>query len=700
MLSETLALRNALRTCGFHLPEVLEQPGHAPGYRVILNEDGTPTDVIELTAEEMAGLWTIRDGKHNSFPVVKMQQALLLIPPDAPLRIEIEKLTKHQNAARVQLLCQAAAISCSASSQLTTNVLKRLREKARELLHVFDDGTAEFAALPEMLRRFGESKRSAEDVLGEIAKLVADKLRNGRLTNGVLAQKLLIGKINKKKPNEPARAEVPVVFDVSETTYGITVIDRSMQGHVSRCLAGRSVDPTEVKGRCSLTGDEEVLETQRFPAPNLKVLGETYLVSMNEAVPCQQRYGLTGPRIVPVGRKTAKELQQALKFITSPDLKGKTWRAVASGKYETSAGRKRERSDLLIVYLESQPVPKVRLAEITGVDLADPERRLAKQQQQFEDIAQKVCDALRAIAQERPKSKLRLVLLRKIDKGKVQVALAESPTVEQVFNGVEQWRRAVYSNLPSITLPFPTAEKGRPWIMDEPHPPFPEQVVRMLAEQWVTMGRRAIKSEGVGLGDVLDLMLRVEGKWKPTAVRMLALLLRRYVPLLIGVFGANHANDLGRWKDFPPASREVALQAAAVLGILLDAVGRRKENYMAGQAFLVGRLLALADTLHREYCVHVRDGKIPPQLIGNALMPVAADNPQAAVDRLRERMNIYKAWATKADGEEYRLAKWSVGQMGEVCHALSALSVPSRNDQAARAELFLGYMARSPKTST
>ena len=115
---------------------------------------------------------------------------------------------------------------------------------------------------------------------------------------------------------------------------------------------------------------------------------------------------------------------------------------------------------------------------------------------------------------------------------------------------------------------------------------------------------------------------------------------------------------------------------------------------MSGAAFLVGRLLSLADTLHREYCQHVRGGDIPPQLIGNALMPVAADNPKDAVDRLRERMMIYKAWADKGKSEEFRLGKWAVGQMGAVSHQLSQISLPTETDQAFRAELFLGYMAR------
>jgi hypothetical protein len=57
-------------------------------------------------------------------------------------------------------------------------------------------------------------------------------------------------------------------------------------------------------------------------------------------------------------------------------------------------------------------------------------------------------------------------------------------------------------------------------------------------------------------------------------------------------------------------------------------------------------------------------------------------------------MMIYKAWAEKADGEKAALAKWAVGQMGQVCQQLSESGLPVATDQGFRAELFLGYMAR------
>ena len=79
-------------------------------------------------------------------------------------------------------------------------------------------------------------------------------------------------------------------------------------------------------------------------------------------------------------------------------------------------------------------------------------------------------------------------------------------------------------------------------------------------------------------------------------------------------------------------------------------------------------------------------------------MPVAADNPEDCIDRLRERMGIYQAWATRAEGGEFALAKWAVSQMGHACHVLAGTALPTRTNQAFRAELFLGYMARERQT--
>jgi hypothetical protein len=44
-------------------------------------------------------------------------------------------------------------------------------------------------------------------------------------------------------------------------------------------------------------------------------------------------------------------------------------------------------------------------------------------------------------------------------------------------------------------------------------------------------------------------------------------------------------------------------------------------------------------------------------------------------------MMVYKAWADKGVDDKYRLAKWAVSQMGQVCSQLAQLTLPTETSQ-------------------
>ena len=266
----------------------------------------------------------------------------------------------------------------------------------------------------------------------------------------------------------------------------------------------------------------------------------------------------------------------------------------------------------------------------------------------------------------------------------------------ELLDGAKRWKIGALVNLPTIYFPLPPKEKGRKGEICYPFPPYPDRVVRLLSSKWIRKGTEELKLGGPKLRQVLDVMLRSDEKWEHTANNLLELTNQRVGPLLVGIGATFHSRDKKHLDKYNLLDRKTALGAIGLLGILLDALGRRKEAYMNETAFQLGRLLSLADTLHREYCMYVRKGNIPSQLLGNALMSVAADNPEDAIDRLRGRINIYQAWSKKVSGEEYRLAKWAVGQMGEICNIISR-PLPTVTDQSFRAELLLGYLARSSK---
>jgi hypothetical protein len=696
MLSEGYELLRSLEETGFNIgpshPDV-KKPGKNPGYKVGLGSDGLPQLVEELNRETMGNLWYHRDGKHNAFPVVKIQHALLAVPIDDPLRKKFDEIKKTDQTLRTNLLREAFDKRPFQFPEQDKQTWDRLRGKASEWLDIFTNTDERYLALLHLLRRFLISGVSIENLLYRLCHLIVQRLEQGRLQDVMLAERLMLGVPDKKNPGKPAKAEVPVVLDVAEPDYPIPVADAKMGSFVSRFL--RASDTREPDGICALQGKMQPLLKKRFPEPNLAELGETKLFSKYKATPCEFRY-LKNPadwedmsKSFPISQQIVADIADGLKTLTAPTLKGKTWRMVANGKWEGSGRNKREKKDLLLVYCDGRPVISNEAADTFGCD--EREKR-----DQFENDARALCRALEGIINQRPQSRLHILVIGKADKEKKQILMHLMPTPQEVLDAAERWKGRVRDNLPTVMIPIPSEEKGQKAIEGQPLPPYPDRIVRLLSSKWVRGGMDELKLEGPTLRQVLDVMLHSPGKWEQAAENLLHLTIQRIGPLLVGVAAAFHSKEKERIGKVKPLARVAALRAVALLGILLDALGREKEVYMNETAFLLGRLLSLADTLHREYCVHVRKGNIPSQLIGNALMPAAADNPEDAIDRLRERMNIYQAWATKVYGEEYRLAKWAVGQMGEICSAIKR-PLPTKTDQTFRAELFLGYLARSTK---
>ena len=118
---------------------------------------------------------------------------------------------------------------------------------------------------------------------------------------------------------------------------------------------------------------------------------------------------------------------------------------------------------------------------------------------------------------------------------------------------------------------------------------------------------------------------------------------------------------------------------------------------MKDSPYYVGRMFALADLLHSQYCQHVRKAESPGQLLGNAHVRIAMDNPARGLARLEERLLIYKAWADKFSGDQAGLVKWCLGEMGKVAECLAEKQLPQKMDDTARAEMLLGYLAHPEK---
>ncbi len=702
MLNETYLLQRALEQAALTIPRQhprIKLPGRTSGpcLRVCLDNQSQVSAVESVTEDEWPGIWTIREGKQNSFPVVRIGQPLYDVPREDTIWNRLgygeEGMRKKRPIDdRLAIITDVITDTPQLFSQRSEQLWRRLTEKAQELHQCATGEVAEDRILREFAQHFLKATENPSQMLKEVGSQALHQAHAARIDDFDAIEILFVGKGPPGPDGKRPGMTIQLAFDLKDAHRGIYTKDvrerlkQILPTKLTKSTRNRATVIEHPASACALTNGQGPLQVEPFPQVKLPVLNEEFaLFSMFSEAPCNTRYGLTDRLIMPVATEAALRMQDALTWIITDMRKGQTWRPVASGKYETRQGRKVERSDLLIVYVDGKPDIHANVADLFGTDESE-------QQKQFEVDAQAICQALDGFEKKRPGSKVNLFLLRKASKGQAHVAVAESPTVKEVLDAVSWWQRGV-KNLPDVSLPLP-GKKGEKALQGRPRTPFPDQVVRLLSTQWVTNGTRSNKAEGIGLRQVLDLMLCKPGKWETTAERMLDLTLHRLNPLLLGVFGAMHTADLQRWKPYTAPMRETALRAVSVLGILLDALSRRKETYMSETAFLIGRLLSSADTLHREYCEHVRGGNIPPQLIGNAHMPVAADNPEDAMDRLRERMNIYIAWAQKGRGEEFRLAKWVLGQIGKISNQLPR-PLPTETDRTFRAELFLGYLARS-----
>jgi hypothetical protein len=257
-----------------------------------------------------------------------------------------------------------------------------------------------------------------------------------------------------------------------------------------------------------------------------------------------------------------------------------------------------------------------------------------------------------------------------------------------LISGAAEWQ-AGCENIPLISLNIGT--KGKPqWLGAEV--PFPGEAVRCLSVAWFQGGEKSELIHGLTIGEGIALLLASKAETQRIARRSLHLLIHNASPLLVALGQVDHRRSGPIRLD--RRSFYYAKLLPSLLGLFLYKLNCMKGEYMRTAPFLVGRFLALADLLHKEYCRHVRSGQLPPQLIGNALMPAAMGNPELGLARLQDRLRVYQAWANTAQGEDLGLAKWALKQMGSVSSELAEFDLPKRTNDSGKAQMLLGYLAR------
>jgi len=684
MLNEVLTLNKSLNRCGVQIPTIhrwLQEHKRQEGFIVGISSDGQIVAIEYCASDRMAKIWKVMPDNQKSFPVINLKTPIWKTSI-SPMELRKQFDNKKEISARCDVMRQFCKNGALAYKKTEISKLKgRLCGYPSELLKELDVYSTAPDVIKTLIIRLQSFEHNPETFLNQISHMAISSCLSGDIDSVDLVESLLFGKWSKKR-GEFGKGDIPIVLDLADYhKYVHRVTDPDLKQIVNDMLL-QKIDDKPQQALCSLTGDKTTIELHKFPCPKLPVIGPTYLLSMNRDAPCHYRYGKISSAIFPVGKDLTQKLQNSLFYITDEKRRGKTWQKVPSTDSK--------KPDLLIVYLEEMPECAINLADLF-VETAESEMSEAA----FEETAKSVCSALKGMPALNKNSFVHIFVLTKIDPGRKQLALNSSFTVENVISGAEEWQFASH-NHPPVVIILP-GKKGEKAISATPSCPSPASTMRCFQHQWIRDGIANTRVPGCKLHEIYDIFLGNSPVAKRSAKRLLDLALKQLTPLFLGIGSAVWS---GNWKPFSEHARNTTLTGVSILSVLLFKLGYRKEDYMKEAAFNVGKLLALADTLHKEYCNHVRKQDIPPQLIGNAMMPIAIDNPEQGIARLNVRLMIYKAWADKVHGEKYRLVKWTLNQMGQVANKLANCDLPNRTDDGAKAQILLGYLARSESKSS
>ena len=118
---------------------------------------------------------------------------------------------------------------------------------------------------------------------------------------------------------------------------------------------------------------------------------------------------------------------------------------------------------------------------------------------------------------------------------------------------------------------------------------------------------------------------------------------------------------------------------------------------METTAFKVGRYLSVADWLHRVYCDKLRDGSMPPQLIGSAYLAQALTNPQRCFANMSRRLTPYLSWG-KTRGARH--AAGIVATLDKLATEIAQRGgFATKTTDQDRADVLLGFHFRKPTAS-
>lgn len=414
------------------------------------------------------------------------------------------------------------------------------------------------------------------------------------------------------------------------------------------------------------------------------IFGDVILRSMSKDSPCQYRYRAADFNSFIAGSELRKKAKGALQWLTAPERKDKTWGNVSFA---------RDDEEILLVY--PSELPKVSIAAVAMFGSAPTNS--ATQSARFVNYAEDVTKALHSIARPLKEVEMRVFALRKMDKARTQISCNRQYSAERLIAAATEWQTSC-GNVPAIEIRQWGKEKGKKPEWQPLEVPFPLEVVWCLNTPWPKAADDAKKRvREFSSSDGVALLLDEGVQLKPLLERALHAAIRNGGNLMIAIAHTQHQGGIHKVNGKYDKQK---LLLPAILGLLLEKLGCKKGDYMKTAPYLIGRMLSLADQIHFHYCQQVRNGSAPSQLIGNALMTTALEEPEKALALYAQRILPYQAWAKTTSGDGAGLAKFFLAELGKACSEVALVDVPRRCADSDKAQMLLGYLAKIEKSDS
>jgi len=693
MINELYKLGEAMTLAGIspnewhrQLKELRKVSPLSPCFKLSFAKNTSIYNIEEITDQNFLNeLRKWEPSLGNSFPVLNMSNLFSLTKEQIQQKDEWLSGKKHFDISLLRSWCNEKANNWDNKAIVKLEncihaVPKQLKQKINK------EDNLDNSSIMELIRIL--SIISVQDFRKSLELCIFEKLE--KQENIKMLLNILISKkaLNPGEKNQQ-KSDVQVILDLYDwKPYGNPVANRKTIEWLNSALI-KSDHVMLTKSKKLDTEDAFGYEYSEIkePMPSVKLsgkMGDVKLRSMFHEHQCQYRYGLIDDASYPINKTNRIKIKSALEWLKESDKEGSTWGMIDS-------------EEILLAYPSRIPQSPIKLVSFMGASND-------KAQARFESIAQ---DVIKTLEGSSPKNKVRNVqifAIRKMDKARSKIVYFRNYNTEQIIKSAETWREGCI-NIPSVSFRVwshntDSEAKARTERI-YPETPKPIQIAKIINKVWKINGTTAGELKKVKYHQGLELLLE-QNKYELATYLLSVLVLNTY-GLIVYLGNLLHSGK-GIREKFPCENYQFL---PSIIGLLLYSQNCIKEKYMEDIPYLVGQILKISDELHAFYCKIVRDGNVPPQLVGSSLMASALEAPERTLAQLAQRINPYIAWAKQyrtkncdIKGKESWRAAWYLGLYERNAsifkNKLEALRSTQFGDRE-KAELFIGYLADFPK---